>query len=159
MPNVTFPCAALIDADTGRIAIYYGGADTVVCLVFTYLNHAIDEKNGGFYGFIAADLTIPPDAPKVLIQNSRLLWTFAHAYRRLDRPEYRRVADRAYDYLLTHFWDDKFGGLFWLLDVYGRPQDTTKWVYGQAFGIPHNPTPMTLPENRGNLAKHRHFLL
>ena len=100
-----------------------------------YLNHAIDEKNGGFHGFIAADLTIPPDAPKALIQNSRLLWTFAHAYRRLGRLEYRRVADRAYDYLLTHFWDEQFGGLFWLLNAQGRPQDTSKWVYGQAFGI------------------------
>lgn len=34
VPNVTFPCAALADADTGRICIYYGGADTVTCLAF-----------------------------------------------------------------------------------------------------------------------------
>jgi MAF protein len=30
VPNVVFPCAALADAESGRIAIYYGGADTVV---------------------------------------------------------------------------------------------------------------------------------
>lgn len=35
VPNVVFPCAALTDAETGRIAIYYGGADTVTCLAFT----------------------------------------------------------------------------------------------------------------------------
>jgi len=35
VPNVVFPCAALADSDTGRIAIYYGGADTVTCLAFT----------------------------------------------------------------------------------------------------------------------------
>lgn len=35
VPNVTFPCAALTDADTGRIAIYYGCADTVTGLAFT----------------------------------------------------------------------------------------------------------------------------
>jgi beta-1,4-mannooligosaccharide/beta-1,4-mannosyl-N-acetylglucosamine phosphorylase len=35
VPNVVFPCAALTDADTGRIAIYYGCADTVVGLAFT----------------------------------------------------------------------------------------------------------------------------
>ena len=35
VPNVVFPCAALSDSDTGRIAIYYGGADTVTCLAFT----------------------------------------------------------------------------------------------------------------------------
>jgi beta-1,4-mannooligosaccharide/beta-1,4-mannosyl-N-acetylglucosamine phosphorylase len=35
VPNVVFPCAALCDAPTGRIAIYYGAADTVVALAFT----------------------------------------------------------------------------------------------------------------------------
>ena len=35
VPNVVFPCAALCDADTGRIAIYYGAADTVTGLAFT----------------------------------------------------------------------------------------------------------------------------
>lgn len=35
VPNVTFPCAALADAGTGRIAVYYGAADTVTGLAFT----------------------------------------------------------------------------------------------------------------------------
>jgi beta-1,4-mannooligosaccharide/beta-1,4-mannosyl-N-acetylglucosamine phosphorylase len=34
VPNVTFPTAALCDAPTGRIAIYYGCADTVTGLAF-----------------------------------------------------------------------------------------------------------------------------
>jgi len=29
VPDVTFPCAALFDPPTGKIALYYGGADTV----------------------------------------------------------------------------------------------------------------------------------
>lgn len=35
VPNVVFPCAVLTDAATGRIAIYYGCADTVTGLAFT----------------------------------------------------------------------------------------------------------------------------
>lgn len=35
VPNVTFPCAALTDPPTGRIAVYYGCADTVTGLAFT----------------------------------------------------------------------------------------------------------------------------
>jgi beta-1,4-mannooligosaccharide/beta-1,4-mannosyl-N-acetylglucosamine phosphorylase len=31
VPNVTFPCAALVDREADRLTIYYGGADTVVC--------------------------------------------------------------------------------------------------------------------------------
>jgi beta-1,4-mannooligosaccharide/beta-1,4-mannosyl-N-acetylglucosamine phosphorylase len=34
VPNVVFPCATLCDSDTGRLAIYYGAADTVVGLAF-----------------------------------------------------------------------------------------------------------------------------
>lgn len=47
VPNVAFPCAALTDADTGRIAIYYGGADTVICMAFCEVNEVIDfiKKN------------------------------------------------------------------------------------------------------------------
>ncbi len=35
VPNVTFPCATICDAATGRIAIYYGCADSYVGLAFT----------------------------------------------------------------------------------------------------------------------------
>jgi beta-1,4-mannooligosaccharide/beta-1,4-mannosyl-N-acetylglucosamine phosphorylase len=41
-PNVVFPCAALCDASTGHIAIYYGAADTVTCLAFTQVDELID---------------------------------------------------------------------------------------------------------------------
>ena len=42
VPNVTFPCANLVDADTGRIAIYYGCADTVTSLCFTTVDDVMD---------------------------------------------------------------------------------------------------------------------
>ncbi len=40
--NVTFLCAALVDGDTGRMAIYYGAADTVTGLVFTNVSELVD---------------------------------------------------------------------------------------------------------------------
>jgi len=42
VPNVAFPCAALYDPPTGRIALYYGGADTVTALAFAYIDEVID---------------------------------------------------------------------------------------------------------------------
>lgn len=42
VPNVTFPCAALTDADTGRIAVYYGCADTVTGIAFAQVDELID---------------------------------------------------------------------------------------------------------------------
>jgi len=42
VPNVVFPCAALHDGDTGRLAIYYGAADTVTGLAFARIDELID---------------------------------------------------------------------------------------------------------------------
>ncbi len=42
VPNVVFPCAALVDGDTGRMAIYYGGADTVVALAFAQIEELVE---------------------------------------------------------------------------------------------------------------------
>ena len=42
VPNVCFPCAALADSATGRIAIYYGCADTCTGLCFGYLDEILD---------------------------------------------------------------------------------------------------------------------
>jgi len=41
VPNVVFPCAALADAETGRITIYYGCADTVTGICFTTVDNLI----------------------------------------------------------------------------------------------------------------------
>ena len=40
--NVCFPCATLQDTGTGRIAIYYGAADSVVGLAFTRVDDVVD---------------------------------------------------------------------------------------------------------------------
>ena len=42
VPNVCFPCAALADAETGRISIYYGGADTVICMAHCMVDEVVD---------------------------------------------------------------------------------------------------------------------
>lgn len=42
VPNVAFPCADLYDAETGRIAIYYGAADTYTAIAFTQVDELID---------------------------------------------------------------------------------------------------------------------
>jgi beta-1,4-mannooligosaccharide/beta-1,4-mannosyl-N-acetylglucosamine phosphorylase len=41
VPNVVFPCAALVDHDGERLTVYYGGADTVVCLAHGYVSEVV----------------------------------------------------------------------------------------------------------------------
>lgn len=42
VPNVVFPCATLNDAATGRLAIYYGCADSVTGLAFCNISEIMD---------------------------------------------------------------------------------------------------------------------
>lgn len=41
VPNVIFPCSALYEKETGRIAIYYGAADSYIGLAFTKVDEVI----------------------------------------------------------------------------------------------------------------------
>jgi beta-1,4-mannooligosaccharide/beta-1,4-mannosyl-N-acetylglucosamine phosphorylase len=46
VPNVVFPCAALVDREEDRVSVYYGGADTVVCLAHAHLSELLDVVKG-----------------------------------------------------------------------------------------------------------------
>jgi mannobiose 2-epimerase len=98
-----------------------------------WLEHAIDEQYGGFRGQIANDLTIHPFAPKGLILTARILWTFSKAFSVYGEEVYRQTARRAYDYIMQHFWDTEFDGVYWLVDYLGKPVELKKRIYGQAF--------------------------
>jgi beta-1,4-mannooligosaccharide/beta-1,4-mannosyl-N-acetylglucosamine phosphorylase len=41
VPNVVFPCAALVDEAADRLTVYYGGADTVVCMAHGHLSELL----------------------------------------------------------------------------------------------------------------------
>ncbi|MFN3381530.1 MAG: N-acyl-D-glucosamine 2-epimerase, partial [Runella zeae] len=66
-----------------------------------------DYERGGFHGRVTYENQPVIDAPRSIILISRLLWTFALAYRHFKRRKYLVLADRAYHYLYNHFRDSK----------------------------------------------------
>lgn len=42
VPNVCFPCGTIHDSESGKIAIYYGAADSYIALAFTYLEDIVN---------------------------------------------------------------------------------------------------------------------
>lgn len=92
-----------------------------------------DTQNGGWYGQVLADETVVPTADRGAILYGRILWTFSAAYRLLKRPEYLAAATRTKDYILNHFIDPQFGGVFWQVDYKGQPVDTRKQFYALGF--------------------------
>ena len=95
----------------------------------------VDRENGGFYGRIDGHGTLHPEAEKGAILNARILWTFSSAYRILGKPEYLDMATRAKDYIIEHFIDPEYGGVYWSVDYKGNPLDTKKQFYAIGFAL------------------------
>ncbi len=93
-----------------------------------------DAAHGGFYGYVDKELKVVREADKGCILHSRILWTFSTAARILGSGEYRRYADWAYE-ALAAFEDREHGGVYWSVTFDGKPADTTKHTYCQAFAI------------------------
>jgi mannobiose 2-epimerase len=100
-----------------------------------WMRQVPDEAHGGFLGQVGDDLTVDPVGPKGGVLNARILWTFAAAFRRYREPAYLETADRALSYLLSHFWDETHGGIYWMLDHEGRPLADRKQTYAEAFAV------------------------
>ena len=96
---------------------------------------ALDQEQGGWMGWLSNDLKADRTQPKGLIVNCRILWAFSAVHRARPEGIYRKMADRAFDYVMNKFWDSIHGGAFWRLDDAGRMLDDSKKVYGQAFLI------------------------
>jgi mannobiose 2-epimerase len=96
---------------------------------------SLDPVNGGFVAEMSPDGILNGNAPKGLILNARLLWTFSALYRELADPRDLALAQRAYDYLAKYFYDRECGGYGWRVDQKGSVLDSSKKIYGQAFCI------------------------
>ena len=95
----------------------------------------LKDPKGGFYGEVLSDGTVLYDAPRGVILNARIIWSFAAAYAALGKPEYLAAAEHAKDYFLKHFCDHKYGGVYWSVDSEGERLDTKKQLYSQGFAI------------------------
>ena len=95
----------------------------------------LKDPRGGFYGEVAADGTVLYDAPRGVILNARIMWSFAAAYQALPDTAYLVAAVHARDYFLEHFCDHKYGGVYWSVDAAGERLDTKKQLYSQGFAI------------------------
>ena len=100
-----------------------------------WLDKMQDHEHGGFYGRIDGCGVLHPEAEKGAILNARILWSFSAAYRVLGNQEYLDAATRAKDYIIEHFIDKEYGGVYWSLDYKGEPLDTKKQFYAIGFAI------------------------
>lgn len=100
-----------------------------------WLDKMVDQEHGGFYGRIDGHEHLHADAEKGAILNARILWAFSAAYRVLGDKAYLEAASRAKHYIIEHFIDPEYGGVYWSLDCNGKPLDTKKQFYAIGFAI------------------------
>lgn len=104
-------------------------------LLSFWMNKTINPYFGGFVGRIDGNNQVHYDAPKGLILNARILWSFSAAYRIFGKPEYLEMARISFNELEERFWDTDHGGVYWMVNADGSINEAKKHSYAQAFAI------------------------
>ncbi|MBO8130943.1 MAG: AGE family epimerase/isomerase [Candidatus Marinimicrobia bacterium] len=100
-----------------------------------WIEKCFDKDNNRFYGAVDNFGNPIRDARISLILYTRILWAFSYLYKMYKEDKYQNLADTAYNYLVGNFIDREYGGAYWILDKYGRPNVEAKKIYGHAFLI------------------------
>jgi mannobiose 2-epimerase len=98
-------------------------------------NQSIDKEFGGFVGRRDHNDRYIPNMPKGSVLNARILWTFSAAFAHTKNIVHKLLAERAYQYIKNHFFDQEYGGVYWTVDFAGNPLDTKKQTYALSFAI------------------------
>lgn len=98
-----------------------------------WITHVTDLTAGGFHGSVDNNNIPDLNAPRGIVQYSRILWSFSRAFLFFENPGYRQIADRAFNYIIDHFYDETHGGVYWSVDSNGHPLESKKQIYGLAF--------------------------
>ena len=88
-----------------------------------------------FYGRITNNGKKFPEAPLSSVYITRIMWSFAAAYRFYPTAIYKKMTDEAFRILQESFWDPVNGGIYWSVNPDGMPVDTKKQFYAEAFFI------------------------
>jgi len=94
----------------------------------------IDDRHGGFLSGMNSIRQVDEKGAKGIVLNARILWAFSALSRHHD-PACRPLADRSFNYIRDHFLDTRNGGYYWSVTVSGKPCQTRKQTYAQAFVI------------------------
>lgn len=94
-----------------------------------------DNEYGGYYGYLDYDLKLDKKAVKGCILNNRITWFFSNAYMALGDESLLDEARHGYEFLRDKCIDKVNGGVYWSMTYDGKPEDTTKHTYNQAFCI------------------------
>jgi mannobiose 2-epimerase len=99
----------------------------------------IDTVYGGYLSNFLHNWTVDSSQPKMLVSQSRHVWTTSQAAMFYNDSAYSRYAEQGVSFLINHMWDKTHGGFFNLRTREGGYPDfgykNQKMAYGNAFAI------------------------
>lgn len=98
---------------------------------------SMDTVDGGFLSNFSYDFIPGEKQEKMIVTQSRHVWTNAKASEKYPDVEYfKEGAAHGFEFLRDKMWDWEYGGFYWLVDKQGQQiGNPMKTAYGNAFGI------------------------
>lgn len=100
---------------------------------------ALDTLHGGFLSDFSFDWQPAGRQNKMIVTQSRHVWTASQAAMFFNDDRYRRIAQHGFRFLKDKMWDATYGGFYWLRNRQGEAMsgadDGGKAAYGNAFAI------------------------
>ncbi len=100
---------------------------------------SIDSTNGGFLSDFTYDWRVEGPQNKMLVTQTRHVWTTSQAARFYHDSIYRTIAEHGFQFLKKYMWDPEFGGFYMSRNSEGGPDNKSyannKTAYGNAFAI------------------------
>ena len=101
-----------------------------------WIDRCLDAECGGALTYFDGHGHPTGETDKPFLMQARVLYTMASAHRAgYGDGRCAEIATTVARFMLDHYWDDEFGGWYWIADRKGMPQVTDKVGYGQCFAI------------------------
>ena len=108
-------------------------------LLDVWYPRTVDSVYGGFLADFTYNWTPRGPQNKMVVSQTRQLWTSSEAAIFYKNDEYKKIADHAFRFINDVLWDKENGGFYTTLSREGIPGETEfggfKMTYGNAFGI------------------------
>lgn len=115
--------------------LYQQAKNELTNILSYWKKNMTDRHYGGFYARRDGYNRLDQSAPKGVVLNARILWTFSAASEVTNTRQCIAVAKRAFKYMLDYFRDAVNGGVYWTVDRNGEKLDGKKQTYAQAFAL------------------------
>ncbi len=98
-----------------------------------WLNHAVDEEQGGFFAGIDRDGTVI-DTDKGMWQQGRFTWVMGHLYNTVEpRQEWLDAARQGIEFIQEYGFDPADGRMWFHVTREGRPIRKRRYAFSEAF--------------------------